>query len=121
MIAMNLERMLKLFRDMAEQGREQKRLLFKEHEKALVLQNAFRKHTIRKKIQNKLTPKQRTALRNVILNFRVRFKIKRKAKAVRLIELHVFRQKLIKLFRSKLFIMNNGVKKYYLRMNIAYR
>ncbi|CAD8062432.1 unnamed protein product [Paramecium sonneborni] len=98
----NMENIYQMMQDTSQRGLELKRLMFKEHMKARVIQNTIRKRNIIKKIKQKLGLRQKKILLSFIFRFKIHFRIKSKYTHIRKINLFNLRRQLFLKFRINL-------------------
>ncbi|CAD8157291.1 unnamed protein product [Paramecium pentaurelia] len=99
---LNMENIYQMMQDTSQRGLELKRLMFKEHMKARVIQNTIRKRNIIKKIKQKLGLRQKKILLSFIFRFKIHFRIKSKYTHIRKINLFHLRSSLFLKFRINL-------------------
>ncbi|CAD8155752.1 unnamed protein product [Paramecium octaurelia] len=98
----NMENIQQMMQDTSQRGLELKRLMFKEHMKARVIQNTIRKRNVIKKIKLKLGLRQKKILLSFIFRFKIHFRIKSKYTHIRKINLFHLKSSLFIKFRVNL-------------------
>ncbi|CAD8065308.1 unnamed protein product [Paramecium sonneborni] len=94
LIYLNTENICQMVQETSQRGLELKRMMFKEHMKARIIQNTIRKRNIIKRIKQKLGLRQKKILLSFIFRFKINFRIKSKYEHLRKINLFNLKKQL---------------------------
>ncbi|CAD8151005.1 unnamed protein product [Paramecium pentaurelia] len=95
LIYLNTENICQMIQETSQRGLELKRMMFKEHMKARIIQNTIRKRNVIKRIKQKLGLRQKKILLSFIFRFKINFRIKSKYGYLRKINLFHLKNQLI--------------------------
>ncbi|KAM3131017.1 hypothetical protein pb186bvf_016829 [Paramecium bursaria] len=107
---LNMECFMQMLQGTCSIGLEQKRMTFKEHMKARIIQNTIRKRNVIKKIRGFLNERQKKLILGFMFKLRLHLRIQKKFLHIRKINLFYQRQQLVIKVRSALYQVDKAAR-----------
>lgn len=105
---LNSENTMNEFKQILLNSIEVKRQMFKQHMKARLIQNQFRKVRVKKTVMQ-INQRQQFILRNIFFTFKIKLNTKRKLKYSRKLSLFMIKNQVKKKIASNIAVMNTAI------------